>query len=354
MASIVARKTKDGKTVYRALVRRKGERPVSAHFEKLGMAREWARQTEAAIKEGRYFKVQPGEGKTLNELLDKYIAEEVPKRRIEQQKTQHQLRWWRGQLGHLYLKTIRPYLLSECREKLMKEYAFRKKKTMAASTVNQYMAALSHVFTIAVKEWEWMDENLLFKVRRCKLPKGRTRFLSDEERERLLAACRESKSPYLNAVVTVAICTGARFGEIMGLKWENIDFERRIMRLEQTKNGEKRAVPLAAPAFAEILKLNEARRGDAPWVFRRAGDAKRPIELRKHWFAAIEKAGIENFRFHDLRHTAASYLAMNGATLLEIAAVLGHKTLSMVKRYSHITDQHTSVILEKMTGKMFG
>jgi integrase len=353
MASITARKTKGGSTVYRVLIRRKGERPMSAHFEKLGMAREWAAQTEVAIKEGRYFKAQPGEGKTLNELLDKYIAEELPKRRLDRQKTVYQLVWWRGQLGHLYLKALRPAVLSECRERLIYQ-ASRRGRPMASSTVNQYMAGLSQVFSIAVKEWEWMDENPMQKVRRCKLPKGRTRFLSDAERERLLAACRESTSPYLYAVVVVAICTGARFGEILGLRWEDIDFDRRIMRLEQTKNGEKRAVPLAAPAFAEVLKLREARRGEAPWVFRRSCDTKRPIELRKHWFIAIKKAGIADFRFHDLRHTAASYLAMNSASLLEIAAVLGHKTLAMVQRYSHITDQHTSAILDRMTGKVFG
>lgn len=351
MATIVARKTKHGKTIYRVLVRRKGHRPLSAHFDKLGQAREWANQTEAAVKDGRYFKTQPGDGKTLGQLLDKYIAEELPKRR-DQHHTLRLLGWWRGQLGHLYLKDLRPHVLSECRETLAKTKSIRG-GALAGSTINHYLAALSHVFTLAVKEWEWMEDNPISKVRRCKLPKGRTRFLSDNERERLLAACRESSSPYLYAVVMVAICTGARFGEILSLRWEDVDFERRIMRLLQTKNGDMRGVPLAAPAFAEILKLREARRGDAPWVFRRACDGARPIEIRKHWFAARKKAGLHDFRFHDLRHTAASYLAMNGATLLEIAAVLGHKTLSMVKRYSHITDQHTSVILNRMTEKVF-
>jgi integrase len=224
---------------------------------------------------------------------------------------------------------------------------------MSASTANHYLASFSHAFTIAVREWEWLDNNPLGKVSRCSLPRGRTRFLSDEERENLLAATRESPSPYLHAVVTVAICTGARFGEIMSLRWDNVDFERHIMRLERTKNGDKRAVPLAPPAMAEIIKLRDQFGTKSIWVFTRS-DHKRPIELRKHWFRAIEKAGIQNFRFHDLRHTAASYLAMNGATLLEIAAILGHRTLQMVQRYSHISDQHTADILGKMSEKVFG
>lgn len=353
MATIVARKTKDGKTVYRVEVRIKGFKPASAHFEKKSDAKEWAINTEAAIKQDKYFKNSEGDGKTLHDLLDRYLRDEMPHRNRSTNNIR-QLKWWRKELGPLFLTHIRPSHIAACRDKLRK-HGYEGKHPCSPSTTNQYLAALSHVFTLAMKEWEWVEDNPVTKVRRCKLPAGRTRFLSDGEREHLLAICRHSRSPYIYPLVMLAICTGARFGEIINLRWEDIDFERHMMRLEKTKNGEKRAVPLAPPAFAEICKLHETRRPGAEWVFaRRDGKSSGPFTIKKYWEEAKEEAALPDFRFHDLRHTTASYLAMNGATLLEIAAVLGHKTLAMVKRYSHITDQHTSVILNKMTGKVFG
>ncbi|NBX75217.1 MAG: site-specific integrase [Proteobacteria bacterium] len=351
MASIVARNTKDGKIVYRALVRIKGFKPVSAHFEKKSDAKEWAINTEAAIKQNKYFKNSEGAGKTLYDLLDRYMRDEMPHRNRSTNNIR-QLKWWRKELGPMFINQIRPSHIAECRDKLRK-YGFEGKRPCAPSTTNQYLAALSHVFTLAMKEWEWVDDNPVTKVRRCKLPPGRTRFLSESEREALLSACQASPCRYLYPLVMLAICTGARFGEIINLRWEDIDFERHMMRLEKTKNGEKRAVPLAPPAFAEVLKLREKSRTGVPWLFPR-GDGQAPYTTNKPWNQAVIEAGLQDFRFHDLRHTTASYLAMNGATLLEIAAVLGHKTLQMVKRYSHVTDQHTSVILGKMTGKVFG
>lgn len=351
MASIVARKTNDGKTVYRALIRIKGFKPASAHFEKKSDAKEWAINTEAAIKQDKYFKTSEGDGKTLHDLPDRYFRDEMPHRNRSTNNIR-QLNWWRQELGPLFLYKIRPSHIAACRDKLRVQ-GYEGKRPCSASTTNQYLAALSHVFTLAMKEWEWVDDNPVTKVRRCKLPAGRTRFLSDTEREKLLEVCRDSPCPYLYPLVMLAICTGARFGEIINLRWVDIDFERRVMRLEQTKNGEKRAVPLAPPAYIEVLKLRENCRERAVWVFARS-NGQGPFTVKKYWEAAKEESGLQDFRFHDLRHTAASYLAMNGASLLEIAAVLGHKTLQMVKRYSHITDQHTSVILNKMTGKVFG
>lgn len=351
MASITPRKLKDGKLVYRALVRLKGHPHASAHFEKRSDAKDWAYQTEAAIKQGRYFPTSGNDNRTLNDLIDRYNLDEMPKRNYSRN-NERQLIWWRRELGAYFATAIKPSHIAACRDRL-RHTGSDGTRPCSASTTNQYLAALSHLFTLAVKEWEWVQDNPVSKVRRCKLPHGRTRFLLDAEREALLSACRSSRCPYLYPLVLLAICTGARFGELITLKWQNIDFERRLMRLEKTKNGEKRAVPLAPPAYNEMLKLYEARRGGVTWLFPRC-DGQAPFTVKKYWESAMREAELENFRFHDLRHTTASYLAMNGATLIEIAAVLGHKTLQMVKRYSHVTDQHTSAILGKMTGKVFG
>lgn len=120
------------------------------------------------------------------------------------------------------------------------------------------------------------------------------------------------------------------------------------MRLNRTKNGEKRAIPLP-PITVEILRAwQQGRRFDVDWVFPRP-DGRKPVDLDSAFLFACVRAGIESMRFHDLRHTAASYLAMSGASLLEIADILGHKSLNMTKRYSHLTLRHTAGVIERMT-----
>jgi integrase len=197
------------------------------------------------------------------------------------------------------------------------------------------MAALSHLFTVAVKEWGWLQENPLARVSKLKESRGRIRFLSDEERERLLTACRLSDSAYLYPVVVLCLSTGGRKMEILSLRWEeNVDLQRGVITLHETKNSEIRLLPLKGHAL-DIMKAHaKVRILNTPFVFP-SKNLSRPIDLRKPWETALKRAGITDFRFHDLRHSCASYLAMNGATSAEIAAVLGHKTLEMVKRYAH-------------------
>ena len=155
--------------------------------------------------------------------------------------------------------------------------------------------------------------------------------------------------------VVLALATGARRGEILGLRWKDVDFKRNRIVLEHTKNHERRALPLSRHALAvlDTLKRSPVRRIDTDLVFPKDGSDK-PADLRYHWRRALEQAGITDFRFHDLRHSAASYLAMDGASLAEIAEVLGHKTLAMVKRYSHLSEQHTRGVVERMNLRIFG
>jgi integrase len=125
---------------------------------------------------------------------------------------------------------------------------------------------------------------------------------------------------------------------------------RGVITLNKTKNRERRAVPVAGQARAAMLEWSKVRRIDTDAVFPGPSPDKR-LAIDPAWYAALERAGIENFRFHDLRHSAASYLAMSGATAPEIAAVLGHKTLAMVKRYAHLSDPHTATVVNRMVEK---
>jgi len=177
---------------------------------------------------------------------------------------------------------------------------------------------------------------------------------SYDERERLLQACKESREPLLYLVVIVALATGMRSSEIRGLTWDRVDLRTGRIVLEDTKNGERRTVPLVGRALEVLKEHGKVRRLDTPLLFPRPRDPQRPIRLDHAWAQAVEAAGIQNFRFHDLRHSAASYMLMNGATLGELAEVLGHKTLAMVKRYSHLSEPHTRGLLERMNAAVFG
>lgn len=284
--------------------------------------------------------------------MDRYIRDVLPRKPKSFKKQSAQLAVWKERIGKHTLATCTPALIAEHRNQLAAEITVRSKQRSPA-TVNRLMAALSHAFTIAVKEWGWLNDSPMRRVSKLKEPRGRVRFLSDDERARLLQACRESSNPYLYPAVVLSLSTGARRMEIMNLRWTDINIQRGSIVLNETKNDERRALPLQGHALALIKALGNVRRLDTDLLFPSHTNPDKPVDLRAPWEHAMQKAEINDFRWHDLRHSAASYLAMNGATLAEIAEILGHKTLAMVKRYSHLSEQHTSRVVAKMNAAIF-
>jgi integrase len=211
---------------------------------------------------------------------------------------------------------------------------------------------MEHAFKLAVEEWLWLEASPMARVRKPKEPRGRVRYLDDDERCRLLEACRQSSNRMLHTIVVLALATGCRKMELLGLTWPQVDLGRAMITLLDTKNGKPRSIPLTGLAIEAMREHARVRRIDTPLLFPRA-DGRRPIDIRHAWYTALEQAGIDDFHFHDLRHSTASYLAMNGATLVEIADILGHRTLSMVKRYAHLSEGHTRGVLERMTSAVF-
>lgn len=352
MASITKRTTQDGKTYYTVRIRLKGYPLQTESFNRLTDAKRWAASTESAIKEGRHFKTAEAKKHTLSELIDRYIKEELPKKKDSKKREMH-LAWWRVQIGDYLLSDITQAMLVECRNKLFTEPT-RLGIMRGNTTVVRYMATLSHAFTIATKEWMWINDSPMRNVSRPTEQKGRIRFLSDEERTRLLQACKESNQPFLYAIVVLALATGARKSEIMGLTWDNVDLKRGLATLTDTKNGDTRAAHLTGHALAVVKNMAKIRRIDSKLLFPSQIYPHKPVYFRAAWEAALKTAEIDNFHFHDLRHTCASYLAMNGASLAEIAEILGHKTLAMVKRYAHLSDGHVSNVVASMNAKIFG
>lgn len=347
MATINKHVGKNGKVTYRVRVRVKGHPTVSATFDRLTDAKAWARQTDADLRAGRYLEKMESKRRTLNELLDEYEKRRLPsKAKATQHNQKRQLAWWRDRLGDYSLASITPAKLNECINDLMDG-------GRSGATTNRYLAPLSAAFTFAVKDLGWMDDNPMRKITKPKEPRGRVRFLSADERQRLLEACRESSNPQLYPAVLLALCTGMRKGEQFSLTWRQVDLNTGRIILEDTKNGERRTVVATGPALEELRKLAKVRRLDSEYVF--PGKVKgEPIDLERPWRQALKRAEIEDFRWHDLRHSFASELAMSGATLAEIAEAMGHKTLAMVKRYAHLTEGHVSSVVERMTARVFG
>jgi integrase len=350
MASIQRRTWTDQqrkqRTSYRVQIRKRGFPPVTATFERKTDADQWAKETESDMRRRRYFPQHEAERRTLADLVDRQLEATKADRPHDYERQRVLLGWWKDKLGAYTLATLTPDLIGRHRDKLQTE------EGMSASTVNRYLSALSKAFSNAVKEWHWLPDNPLRRVSKKPEPRGRVRYLSDDERAALLEACRKSEYKPLYLIVLFALTTGMRRGELLGLRWQDIDLERRVAVLHNTKNGDRRSVPIV-PEVAELLREHgKVRRLDNDLVFP-SDDPSAVWLFDKHWYQALKAAKVKDFRFHDLRHTAASYLAMSGATTAEIAAVLGHRTLQMVKRYAHLSDQHTGEVVERMTRKYF-
>ncbi len=331
---------------WQAVIRKGGRRSQVATFRTKGEAEEWANEVELAISRGKYLPSHEAKRRSVRDLLERYKETEIPKKR-DQRNPARQADFWIKRLGNLKLQELTRAAIVEVRDELAKE--------RAPSTVNRYLALLSHACTIAEREWEWMESNPLRKIGRLQEANGRVRYLSDDERDRLLSAAKASTHPHLYAIVLLALTSGARKGEILGLHWKNVDLASKRAILHNTKNRERRTLTLVSPVIKELKKLNKVRRIDTDLIFTHPATGKpNPFYFDNAWREARAKAKLKDFRFHDLRHSCASYLAMNGATTAEIAAVLGHKTLAMVKRYSHLSDEHVRGVVERTAEKVLG
>lgn len=338
MATIEKRISNTGEITYRAKVRLRGFPVQTATFDKMTKAKEWAYTTEQKMKDGKFMPEYKAKQYTVSEIIDKYRKTILCHKKTIYPDWNSQLNWWNDAIGMYTLSNVTPSLLSEMKIRLLNEKnAFGRSRSPA--TVNRYLTTMQCVFSVAIKEWELLDINPFLRVKKFKEPKGRIRFLSKEEKDRLLEECKKAKNPYLYPAVIVALSTGARKMEVLSLKWKDVDLANGRAILQDTKNGERRGINLLGEVNNIVSELYRNREPSAVYVFPNANGDK-PFDIKKSWENALKRAEITDFRFHDLRHTTASYLAMQGKSLGEIADVLGHKTLQMVKRYSHLSDEH--------------
>jgi integrase len=353
-----------GVITYRAQVRVKGRPAQSENFPNVKEAKSWAAGLESAIRENRHHPHLAGGRKSFAELVRRYRETVLTQARSSTKKSCEQhLDWWVEHFTGKTVAEITPNLVVEARDVLAAGTYTRgtvktvrgnkippKEFVRSGATVNRYLQTLSGLFTVALKEWRLIDRNPVREISKKREARGRARFLSDAERDTLLTACAASSWPTLHTLVMLAISTGARRGELINLEWSRVDLKAGTATVLETKNGDPRVLPLVGKALEALRALKLQGSAKSPWVFPQPSEHPSGpyIHFDGAWRDALEAAGLTGFRFHDLRHTCASYLAAQGASLLEIADVLGHRSMSMVKRYSHLASGHKTTVIEKM------
>lgn len=274
------------------------------------------------------------------------------------------LAWWCAQIGSLRLGELTDdhlhAALEELRARPSRYFAGKdvagqpifkaRRKPISGATINRYSSAIASVITWAIRR-RIAPKGYDHPVRRLEHQPEKaekTRFLSDDERARLLEACKASKWPRLYLLVLLALTTGARKGELLGLRWRDVDTSLKVLHVARSKNGTPKVLPLVQAAVDQLESLRGA---PGALVFPSRLQPDRPMAFEARWKEALKAAHVKAFRFHDLRHSCASYLAQHGASLLEIADLLGHRQISMSQRYAHLAAGHRSALVDRVMGE---
>lgn len=323
-------------------IRRKGYPQICKTFDSKADAETWAWTIESEMKRGIFISRSEAENTTLSEILKRYMKDVTPLKKGAEREKNRIKKWLARPISSRFLATIRGADIAEFRDA-------ERKRGLAENSIRLEITLLSHVFETARTEWKM--ESLFNPCRSIKLPAGskqRDRRLESEEEKYLLAALRAvCRNPHAAPIAQFAVETAMRQSEILGLEWVRVDLKKRIAVLEDTKNGERRIVPLSSNA-AEILRAiapdEDERKG---LVFRMTQDglirafARACEQGRKLYRKETEQdppsGFLENLRFHDLRHEATSRFFESGRLdMMEVASITGHKTLHMLKRYTHL------------------
>ena len=354
MATIEKRVSASGTVSYRAKVRLRGEKPRSRTFKRLTDAKAWAAKTESDLGHGTYVPTTADRRRTLADLVDKYRTEYLPVKANNRDSAKQEalLDWWREEYGYVSLDRLQPDVIAEARAKLAQRKN-RYGKPISGATVNRYLAALSAVCKWAWKELRWLPANPVLAVSKMTESEGVVRFLSDDERAALFKACRKHRNPNIYTAVVLALATGARASNIRFLRWEDVDRDQWTLTIRETKNGTPRTIPVVGAAQDALQAHYKADPTKEGWVFKGARDDA-PGTFDSAWQAVRKAAGLDDFRFHDLRHTTASYLTQGGAGLAQVADALGHRTLVMARRYSHQSGEHVRATLASIADKLEG
>lgn len=310
-------KSSEGKVVQRSL--ETSDRKLAAKIEA---------KIKTQIAEGKYFDVPMSQDKTVKDLMERYLSI------CSTKKARSSLR--RDTM--IFRKHLFPFfggatLLTQIKPNMLADYkAYRCKAGVVSETVNKELVLLKAAYNVAIREWEWVDVNPVCRIKMEKSPEARVRYLAAEEFSRLFNACAE----WIKPMVVVARYTGMRRGNLLSLKWEQVDLSRKLITLPKSKTT-RYSIPMCEHVHQVLFDLAQGSHLESDNVFREPnGKAYNPTRIWRAFRTACDTVGIVDFRWHDLRHDFASQLAQSGVEILKIQKLLNHADLRMTLKYAHL------------------
>ena len=319
---------------WKCQVRKQGYPTRSKSFLSMTDAEKWGRSVEAEMDRGVHVPDKEADGTTLADLLGRYLLEISPAKRSGNSD--------KSRVAAV-TKRLGAYKLTALTPKLLAEYRDEKLRTLNPQTVIHHLALINRTLTLATREWGFVLPGGVPKVVKPKLPPGRDRRVQQGELEAIIAA---TESPVLADLIPFAVETGMRRGEMLALDWEYIDFQRRTAYLPKTKTDTPRTVPLSTKALAILQKRQEAGEG-VPFAMQEDAATTAFMRAVRRARAVYEAACLAEgkpplprwlvgIRLHDLRHEATSRFFEKGLSVMEVMTITGHKTMEMLKRYTHL------------------
>jgi site-specific recombinase XerD len=289
-----------------------------------------AQSIEAKIKveiaEGKFFDKPVGQNKTFRDMMEKFMQEHSPKVSKGMQRN-----------FRSYLKNLMPFFgdirLTQVTSRTISGYkAKRYSDGLKPASINRELSMLSKAFNLAIREWEWLEENPVLKVGLDDENNERDRWLTGEEEKQLL----QESPQWVKEIIKFALNSGLRQDELLSLTWDRVDLLRKVIVIKETKNGKPRTIPLIQPVLDILIEKSKVINLKTGLVFtNRKGRKISPDRLRKVFNSALERAGIKDFKFHDLRHSFATRLCQRRVDLYTISKLLGHLSIAMTQRYAH-------------------
>ena len=353
MARIQTRKGKK-RTTYTATVRMKGFPALARTFDTKGEAKSWSADTEKEMRTGRYQDARPAEKLTFADALNQYLEQiSATKRPNSERRDRDSAKAILNSLG-------KEISLADVTSQRLAAYRDSRIKDVSPSTIQKEFALLSHMFNVARREWGLPVGNPVADVSRPKIRNGRTRFLTKEEAQKLLDVAKKSQNQKLYPYLLVMMHTGMRPSEAAGLTWGDVDLDARLAKLQITKT-DMRYVPLTEMAETELRAIRpmDVKNDDLVFLPPSSMNSTRlrnipSLHFNRSFDTARTKAGLKDVHLHDLRHTAASHLLMAGVDLRTLADILGHKTMQMVLRYTHLLNDYKLKAVDKINSLGLG
>jgi len=317
--------------------------------EKIGTSKKLGERVLAKRKvemaENRYLDVRKQKNVKFEELSSEYFETHSKRYKRSWKSDVHNIKNLNSFFSGKYLYEIIPKLIEDYMHNRINDKVTKDRK-ISPATVNRELACLKHMFNKAI-EWDMLYSNPMKKIKLFKENNKRIRYLEKEQIDTLLNNC----SDLLESVVIIALNTGMRKGEIFNLKWRDMNFNMNLIYLIETKNNERREIPMNTLVRNTLIKVR--KHPESPYVFTEKNGRKlAPGYFRKSFLTALKKSGIKDFRFHDLRHTFASHLVMSGIDLNTVRELMGHKSIEMTLRYSHLSPDHKRRAVEVLGQRM--